>query len=423
MDGHTTADLGRADTPLASGECGPRVFTEIFDDDDPRETFSEWFDAYELEESASASVDTKKPFHNRAILEEDRNMRHLIQGGGYPVAAVKAGRSSFIVFDTRTSDRFRSPFLLVQEPGTAMDASRDINYKGIWANKPLVVGRAQHYDRFPDAKNDVTLSRQHFAVHYDSQADSLRVTDLASSNGTVLMGNLFVENSQRPSRLEEEISSNFTRGFQHIVQQELARAGLLSKEQYDDTAPYGYYRNHPIIGRASPTVRNGVYGVQYSERVVVDDDTDSMRRVVAGSFNVINHECLDTRDERSVLHAIRRYTADVLRYDLEKVDEICEPYNASQDTIELSQFVEAGVGVCRQQALLAALLAEGAAARGLLPKGRAFVERNHRKGKGAHVWMVYSNADDASEIIVDPAQDFVGTRQQARREERWRYEV
>ena len=115
-------------------------------------------------------------------------------------------------------------------------------------------------------------------------------------------------------------------------------------------------------------------------------------------------------------------TARHMRYDLGAITAMCGPYYSSHGIIPLSEFVDAGIGVCRQQALLAATLTESLIERRRL-HGSVHVERNHDvEAHGAHAWAVL-NSEGADDIIIDPAQGFVGTRDEARAEGRWHYYV
>ena len=85
--------------------------------------------------------------------------------------------------------------------------------------------------------------------------------------------------------------------------------------------------------------------------------------------------------------------------------------------IELSEFINDGVGVCRHMGLVAGILLEMHVDAGLLG-GKASVERNVRITPGdeaiAHQWARYTTSS-GSPIIVDPAQgiyDSLSTIQQ-----------
>ena len=68
------------------------------------------------------------------------------------------------------------------------------------------------------------------------------------------------------------------------------------------------------------------------------------------------------------------------------------------------------------------ILAESLVEKGIL-LGQVGVERNNDiDAHGAHAWAIFKTLDGKS-IVVDPAQNFVGTKQQARRERRWKYDL
>lgn len=351
---------------------------------------------------------------------EFKNELTNLIGESLPVIAqigLKKGADSFFILDTTESEKYSSPYIVLKEEIDANGRSKGV-MKGIWQDRPTVIGKARrHENRF---NHSPYVSSSHFSLEIDG--DDIVATDLESTNGTYVTGFIRpTENIFQPSS-RDNIEDKFTENF-------VERARRLA--DFDDRynkleAPYGTYKTYSIIGRNSPTVRGGVYGTSrtQSEYVVVDADSPHIKLVEESLVNQIHTwygSHLKGQDVLNALHHVRDTTADKMKYDLARVEDLSRPYFNNQGLIMLSDYLDEGVGVCRHQALLAAVFTEGLIRDGILD-GLVHVERNHDlEANGAHAWMVYEGKDET--IIVDPAQNFVGTREKARQEGRWRYYV
>jgi hypothetical protein len=257
------------------------------------------------------------------------------------------------------------------------------------------------------------MSRDHFSVIYDEKKDALFVKDEDSTNGTYLTG----------------FTPDGDREYAHGIYDGLTAAAVAEIEQgrnygeRDLGAPHGRYRNHPIIGRRSSSVRNGVYGTRSSEFVLVDDKSVLVKQVVDSFMSSLpSHEEAATLGVETILKKVSFRVANILRYDIKETERLSSPHYGQKGLIDLSEYIAAGVGVCRHQALLAAHLIEEVIDRGYLA-GSVGVERNYdREANGAHAWAVYKS-DTSDDLIVDPANHFVGSRKRAQKEGRWRYVV
>ena len=368
-----------------------------------------YVEQYNLRANEPASLSSDHYSSSSAQIYEKTGIRASV------ICDISAAGKEFAVLDTRDDPTVNVPALLV-EAEFFLPSDRTLQgYKGLRDNEHVIVGRHHLADRFdyPD-----TVSRKHFSLRFDEGEGQLYITDLRSSGGTTVSGYLTSEEERK-----NYIWSEYTEDVNILLARSLARNyGERSQE-----APYGYYRNHPIIGRNSKSVRNGVYGSASSEMVLVDDKSRAVQRVTSDFINSVGGGRFNmfaaTRGVRSVLTTARHHAAEVLRYDLAKVDTISSPYYGNNGLIDLSAYIESGVGVCRHQALLAAHLIEEAIEQKLI-SGSVGVERNHDfEANGAHAWTVYRSADGKEEIIVDPAQNFVGTRQEAERVGRWKYKM
>lgn len=299
---------------------------------------------------------------------------------------------------------FNADFLLVSpEEWHESDGRR--GFKAIRANEPVVFGRR---DEKLNQRFDISdlVSRSHFRVDY-SPGNGIAVTDLGSSNGTAVVSS--------PYNMQAERSS-------------LAVARLRGDSRYhgpDERAPYGYLDGNPILGRESHRVAGGVYiGGTNREAITVLPDKDPriedayqnfahektikkvFRRIVTGP-----EQAPEVQDQlRSVLDEVKK----LMRYDGDAVEAFSAKY-AGDRAVSLGEYIEQGVGICRHQELLAAYFMERMVADGKLA-GRVQLQRNTiPEYGGSHGWSSFRGYD-GTEYVVDPAQDFVGTKAEARKQ-------
>jgi len=327
------------------------------------------------------------------------------------VAKIDAGDHEFSVLDMRSHNRFTTPLLVVDTSFLSFDAVK--GYKGIWLGRPLTFGREHLTDRFEYLP---TVSREHFSLAYNGLA--LAIRNLFPTNPTLLSGDII--GAPDENAFNDNIRAFFTAAAKGDVED---RHDFGSADQ---EAPYGYYKNHPIIGRKSVSVKNGVYFTTQpdSEAVVVDDKSKVLRRISDKLLTNLKsmYGAETTVDVAKVLKKVNELTIDAMPYDENKSNELSWPLYDGNQLIGLSEYVQAGCGVCRHQCLLAAYLAESLVENGLIT-GQVGVERNHDvDAHGAHAWAVFKTPDGQT-IVIDPAQEFVGTKQQARKERRWKYEL
>lgn len=315
----------------------------------------------------------------------------------------------FFILDARDSRRYKSPYVVLKEE------DEKAVVKGIWPDKTITVGRSSsHENRFRHSEH---VSNSHFSLTLEGEAIVLQ--DLASTNGVEVTGFLVPdEDASIDIMKKHDVRGDFTSRFV-----EKARNLLAFNDNRGGETPYGTMKGFAVIGRDSPTVRRGVYGTltPKSEFVIVNDNSPQIMRLEESLIASLREDEHVRRTERSILDAVRVITERTMRYDLEEVGRMSEPYYESSGLIALSDYIDRGVGVCRQQALLAAVLIEGVIEAGYL-EGSAHVERNRRiEARGAHAWTVFSGKGE--DIIVDPAQHFVGTREEAAAIGRWPYYV
>lgn len=212
----------------------------------------------------------------------------------------------------------------------------------------------------------------------------------------------------------------------------------LRKEQLKYEEPYvdqngnevqAKYQGREIIGRNS-RINGGVYivpGIQ--EAIVVDDARDGPHvfseytkanqrfgQVARAKGISIQHHVKEGQ-EPAVLESAWETAKELLKYDLQYSIDISRRFKDRK--IDLSTMLEDGKGVCRHQALLAGYLLEKAIVDGYM-RGKVSVDRNFIEGKGGHAWTRYTDTKGRV-FIIDPAQNFVGTLEEATKFGGWDY--
>lgn len=189
----------------------------------------------------------------------------------------------------------------------------------------------------------------------------------------------------------------------------------------------GKYQGRRQIHRDS-RINGGVYltvspieNVPISEACVVDDKKQP-----------ILLECyreLRMRAERAqkqdglplnhvILDEVFQYVGEVLPYNLDFVNDFARACE-SGTKVALEIYINNQAGVCRHQSLLVGYLLEKLVGDKVL-RGKVSVERNFIPGEGGHSWVRYtSSAGDV--YILDPAQHFIGTLEEAKRRAFWDY--
>ncbi len=345
---------------------------------------------------------------------EERATIQLRYGINNPVVAeITLADQGFAVIDTRENDSFGADLVVVNALHKQSGGKR--GYKGLWLDKSVVLGRSEYTDRFD--YSDYVSSR-HIKLAYNGLF--LVLENLRPTNKTMVSGDFADDSKDRYNRHNDNIRGDFTYD---------AGVDRHEKHEYglpDNDAPYGYHKNHPIIGRKSASVRNGVYFTTrpMSEAVVVDDKSQVVRAITNKFLDNLRQQygLQPTMFEDRLLNEVATYTASVLPYRLKLTEAISKPYAKDNGLVGLSTYITERAGVCRHQCLLAAHLIEELVDNGYL-LGSVGVERNHDlEANGAHAWAVFKGFR-GTEIVVDPAQKFVGTRPQAAKQGRWKYQL
>jgi|GEM_PF-491306 len=205
------------------------------------------------------------------------------------------------------------------------------------------------------------------------------------------------------------------------------------EEIYDGKKTYGTFADRFVIGSDTP-INGGVYvGLPNGNReaIVVDDEkypreldyvyNAIMQRIYRWS-RVPRESQLDGVVDK-VLSPVFYTVLETMPYSQDIVDQIVSRY-AKDTKIVLNQFIYERGGVCRHQALLAGYILERMQKNGeLMESDEISVDRNGVMGRSGpgHVWVRYKSAD-GTVYIIDPAQHFIGTLEEAEaRPEAWPY--
>lgn len=339
---------------------------------------------------------------------------------GRLVAEISAGGKIFRIIDTRKSDP-KNGFYIIDDTYSRGDMRGHV---GVDMSGPVTIGRRHHADRFD---YPMTVSGEHFKVEYTRRVadgeEVLYVSNMKPRNPTYVTAHLANGDDvpqSIPSRLFR-IDDTRTETAEDRIQLN-ANYG-----QKDETAPYGYYMNYPILGRRSQVVDGGVYlGGSSREAIVVDGKSEILKNVYKTLLQELQSSFRrsETLVPQQVLIKVMFAVQQSMPYDGPKTEGISLEHYGDK-LIGLSTYVKEKAGVCRHQGLLAAYLIEGLIQDGYLA-GSVGVERNTVEDLGGtHAWAIFKPKTEIARtaIVVDPAQSFVGTKMQAEQEQRWAYRL
>lgn len=193
------------------------------------------------------------------------------------------------------------------------------------------------------------------------------------------------------------------------------------------------YGGRSMIKRDSRIEGGVYYGTYGGEAIVVDSEkrpqkyTELLGQVTEGSRNKQG-----AIDRSQVLEATFNAVSKNMKYSQEGVDKLLKEVaqaNGGQEfkdgtKINLSEFLEDGVGVCRHQALATAWVLEKMKDQGYI-RGQVSVDRNMTwspKGElEGHAWVRYTS-NSGKVMILDVAQGYFGTLEESEgRKHGWDY--
>ncbi len=358
-------------------------------------------------------------------------------GGVAILASIRAGEQQFQLLRKDNQQGGKDIYLIEQEQfnfdRTAEDPyAPQPGIMRIAPNVPLVFGKDNTYgDNFTYDKG---VAKEHFVVSYavtEEGEEVLEVANMDNKKTTVVESNQEAVNQAEPApapkwgNQQPEQDLLRPKADSHRTKYSVDRIAQERAEDYrepDENAPYGYYKDRPILGRDSRSVMNGVYlGGSAREAIVVNADSILLRAAYRDLKEKIEKQAMHG-DIRGMLTAAREMVAKVMPYDGDKVDKISAKYNGDQ-LVNIDEYILKKAGVCRHQGLFSAYMIERLINDGYL-SGTVGVERNTViEHGGSHGWAVFTPAEsgDEDKIVVDAAQGFVGTKQRALEEGRWRY--
>lgn len=182
------------------------------------------------------------------------------------------------------------------------------------------------------------------------------------------------------------------------------------ERRLEDQIKDGKYAGRPII-RMDSRIDGGVYlGAVAREAIVVDSEKDEILMEV---YHAAIRRCSDDEgvDRSLVIRTVYDSVLDNMKYNNAAVQEMTAKYELDNDgRVALGMFIREGIGVCRHMGLLAGFLLE------------KFIDDEYIRGKvsvdrrslymGGHGWCRYVNSKGTT-LIIDPAQKFMGTLEQA----------
>lgn len=176
----------------------------------------------------------------------------------------------------------------------------------------------------------------------------------------------------------------------------------------------GKFRGRRLIHRDTP-IDGGVYlGSGEREAIVVDSRKDP-------EIGRLYQRAKNKASEHGVLRAVYHAVAETMpKQDEGAVFDLIKRYGVEKDgKIGLGVFLAEGVGVCRHDALACGVTLEQFIRDGMII-GNASVDRSRSYG-GSHAWTRFTYAS-GDVYVLDVAQGFVGTLEEARAQNRWHYE-
>lgn len=335
------------------------------------------------------------------------------------VAMIKVDEENifYVLRAISKKEGFNTPYVLADDEFMENPYEHEAtHFKGMRIGEVLTVGRNHLQDLFDHSG---TVARNQFQL--EATEEGVVLKNLIPTNPTLVYGNIV---TKRPTNKlpKHEYLAEYTSSLE--IQRDSGRVhfGPIAAEAIN-----GFFRHRAIIGRNSKTLRDGVYHTRGSEGLVVDDKNSITKGAVQSIIYKAEFLGEDAPTDE-ILQIVEAQVRKILRYDLDKVDEMSELYYPNNDSIGISEYIKEGVGVCRHQAILAALTMEEMITQGILT-GTAGVERSLRKNLdtgevGGHAWAVYRPADRRDEnddIIIDPAKECVVLREDSKRLNGWRY--
>ncbi len=321
---------------------------------------------------------------------------------------------------------FDKPYVIVNastlgEPDS--EGQNGTKYLEVDGQEEVSIGRGTKAGRALGLGSMPEISREHVKIFFDKYGD-IEVQDQDSTNGIA---------TYAPGELVNSTAEyDYTAGIPRDVKE----AG--KQDSYKSSAEiygrgHGMYENKFIIARDTE-INRGIYPVGSSEgeAIIVDDvlypkelnkvyeeltdrlshklgieiqdqEIDEAQPVVNGLSRALASENTQQNDTKEALKTVLSVVYEALRYDAETADSLA----SNGDVITLNRYIQEGVGVCRQQALLSAYLVERLIKNNHL-SGAVSIDRNLVEAdEDGHAWARFRDKEGRV-FIIDPAQEYAG---------------
>jgi hypothetical protein len=181
-----------------------------------------------------------------------------------------------------------------------------------------------------------------------------------------------------------------------------------AREHFGDT-----YGGRPLITRDGPVDGGVYYGTYGGEAIVVDS-----KKYPEQYDRVFDEVAMRASDESGniqrglVLNAAFDVVSEKMQYSKDGVDQLLGSFGDFKDgdKLDLGAFIEEGIGVCRHQALVVAVMLEKMKEQGHI-RGDISVDRSQRWSpngeREGHAWVRYTS-HSGEVMILDVAQDYIG---------------
>ena len=360
-----------------------------------------WAETVQLESNEAVLINQDSSVRDRHWVERAYGIN------GRVLAQVKAARKTFNLVDVREEPTFETDFLLFDDLYNPKDPDSR-GCIGIRPGRVYFIGREYFNEEF----------------QYNSHFSHNQFSIMQNDNGELILQN---SNPTNPTYLFRQIKPALRRRNHYGSdgrRTSSAQERIENSPHYrppDESAPYGYYYELPILGRYSPRINGGVYlGGTSREAIVVDGDSKILNqtyRSLKTGIKLVDFFSRHGLPNVAILKMVERQTRRTMPYNAKRAEKLSRDYYNDR-LINLSTYALKGAAVCRHEALLAAFFIERLIDDRLMG-GYAGIERNTQPDLGGtHAWATHTQR---VQRVVDPTNKFVGTKQEGRQKGLWEY--
>jgi len=382
-------------------------------------------------------------------------------------AVIKAGDELFGVVEAKDTEHERTRYLLTRFDPRTTDHRRGL-IVGAIGEEPMPVGRQLLHDLGAGDNANPRMSRKdHFSVKIvdgklfvaagtnttnETEVLTRKEAVALSQPEVVAVGGLRKISEKIRARRSGSVQTEYADtwnpqdDFKSWSASSESVKDYLYVEDHPHTPEWGYtvsarvrnpdltYKGRPVIHRDSP-IDGGVYvnfGAKgpLAEAIFVDFSSRTVYSELLGRVidQVTDHGGQTTG--QSIADATYDVIRGAMKYSKHGVNELMKRVSGLTQpelgyTVSLASFLNAGIGVCRHQAVASALMIEQLIEQGYT-RGKVSVDSNvnwNATGDeiiGGHAWTRFE--DDNGEVyIVDVAQGYHGKLSDANTRDRWNY--